>query len=639
MRGAIGSKLALLVVEDNLADQRLVEIALQASMETPCAVKFATSLADGLALMAETPFDAVLLDLGLPDTEGLDGIEVIQASYKTTPIIVLTGLSDLAVATQAIQQGAADYLEKGDLQPRPLVRTIRYAIERVQKDLALRESQLRFRNFLLASPDGVLIVDHSGNIALASTRAEAMFGYEPGELDGTPVSTLLSGPRTDIAPIATWTGGQSPFFGHAPYGTRKDGGKFPVEVNLSPTSDDQGAATIAAIRDISDRKAIENQLLKSQKMEAIGTLTGGIAHDFNNLLAVIIGNLDLLAEDGTVSRQDQPLVDQALEAALRGAELTQRLLAFARRQPLQPTQIDVNDLVDGLCILARRTLGANVEIVFTPDKGVAPIVADASQLEACLFNIINNARDAMPDGGEISVATDLRHLDADFVAANGEVGPGYYTVIEVRDNGSGMSPEVAGQIFEPFFTTKEPGKGTGLGLSLVYGFIKQSGGQVYVHSEVGIGTVFRLYLPAVLTPGSERTRNDKLMPIEQGREETILAVEDNSDLRRLVARQIKGLGYRFLEAENARDALEILENNDVDLLFTDIVMPGGLSGYDLAKLAAERWPRVKIVLTSGFPDTKLRISGERPPNARLLIKPYRRHELAEALRDALEGRA
>ena len=642
MSSSAPAPLSVLLVEDNQADQRLVEIALQeASVDTPCLVQSVATLAEGLARMASQHFDAVLLDLGLPDAHGLSGLDAMLAANGHTPIIVLTGLSDFSMAKKALQQGAADYLDKGELQPRPLVRAIRYAIERVQKDLALRESQMRFRDFLLASPDGVLIIDQAGGIQLASTRAETMFGYAPGELDSRSVFTLIQGHNSDPArpnelALRALTGTRS--FGPTSYGLRRDGSTFPVEVNLSPASDDKGAPMIAAIRDISDRKAIENHLLRSQKLEAIGTLTGGIAHDFNNLLAVIIGNLDLLAEDGTLTQDDRPLVEQALGAALKGAELTQRLLAFARRQPLQPTQIDVNDLVEGLCILARRTLGANIQLTFEANPTVPPIVADASQLEACLFNIINNARDAMSNGGEIVVGTDLRYLDAAFVTTSDELSPGYYTVIDVRDNGAGMPPDVVGQIFEPFFTTKEPGKGTGLGLSLVYGFIKQSGGQVYVYSEVGVGTIFRLYLPAILAPDEQQAHHDEVLRPEHGGQETILVVEDNGGLRQVVVKQLKALGYRFFEAENGQEALAILENNRVDLLFSDIVMPGGMSGYELARQAAARWPELKVVMTSGFPDAKLNTSGKPPENMRLLNKPYRRHELAEILRDALEAR-
>jgi PAS domain S-box-containing protein len=642
MSNEVPSALSILLIEDNLADQRLVEIALrEAAEDTPSVVQSVATLADGLGLLAGNRYDAVLLDLGLPDAEGLEGLEAIQRACKETPVIVLTGLSDFSTARRAIKQGAADYLDKGELQSRPLARAIRYAIERAEKDLALRESEVRFRDILLASPDGVLIIGQSGEVLLANTRAELMFGYAPGELEGKPLLALMPGDgsparRSGELTDAGLTGNPSLNFGNTPYGVRKDGSAFPVEVNLGPSSDNEGAATIAAIRDISDRKAMESQLLKSQKMEAIGTLTGGMAHDFNNLLAVIIGNLDLLAEDGNLSDVDRPLVDEALEAALRGAELTQRLLAFARRQPLQPRQIDVDDLVDGLCKLAHRTLGADIQLRFRRGKNVPPIIADAAQLEACLFNIINNARDAMVNGGEITVATDLRYLDADFGASH-EIGAGHYTMIEVRDNGAGMSPEISSQIFEPFFTTKEPGKGTGLGLSLVYGFIKQSGGQVYVYSEVGVGTIFRLYLPSVLTAGDEHELKQDSRPTEQGREETILVVEDNSSLRQLVAKQLKALGYRFLGAQNGQDAMEILETEKVDLLFTDVVMPGGVSGYDLAKTTAERWPNVKVVLTSGFPDAKLNISGKPPENTRLLLKPYRRHELAEILRNALDS--
>ncbi|WP_417310483.1 response regulator [Devosia sp.] len=630
--------LSILLIEDNASDRRLVEIAFgEASVDTPAAMQWAESLKDGLALLATESFDAILLDLGLPDTEGLGGLTALQAEHPKTPVIVLTGLSDFDVAKTALQQGAADFLDKGELEARALLRAIRYAMERKKQDLALRESQIRFRNFLLASPDGVLIIDQAGMIQLASTRAETMFGYDPDQLNGVALSALIPGQDITVGRRHVLTDETSQALDQTIHGVRKDGTSFPLEINLSPESDDHDAATIAAIRDISDRKAMENQLMQSQKMEAIGTLTGGMAHDFNNLLAVVIGNLDLVAEGNSLNAEDNELIEEALEASLRGADLTQRLLAFARRQPLQPTRIEVNELVDGLFRLARRTLGANIEVKFVPGNDVPSIMADAAQLEACLFNIMNNARDAMADGGELVIRTDARFLDADFASGGTDFKPGHYAMVEIRDTGSGMPPEVVDQIFEPFFTTKEPGKGTGLGLSLVYGFIKQSGGQVYVYSEVGVGTISRLYLPSASTPDHERKAEKSRQDAEQGGTETILAVEDNSGLRQVVARQVTGLGYRFLEAENGKKALQVLEKEQVDLVFTDVVMPGGMSGYDLAKQVTERWPHTKVVLTSGFTDPRQNVGTAPSTNPRLLVKPYRRHELARILREALDA--
>jgi CheY-like chemotaxis protein len=328
------------------------------------------------------------------------------------------------------------------------------------------------------------------------------------------------------------------------------------------------------------------------------------------------------------------LAHEALEAALRGADLTRRLLAFARRQPLQPERTNINELIAGTGKLLDRTLGEEIEVTLELDTDIWPVVVDPAQLEASLINLATNARDAMPKGGHLIIATSNRHLDSDYASELAEVQPGDYVLIEISDTGCGMPPEVASRIFEPFYTTKEPGKGTGLGLSMVFGFIKQSGGHLSVYSEVGIGTTFRLYLPRA-DSDAETTEAAMPQPFVYGRGETVLAVEDNIGLRRIVVRQLNELGYHVLEAEDAHTALRILENERVDLLFTDIIMPGGTNGYELARIALSRWPGIRILLTSGFPENKIHGS-ERLSNMRLLSKPYRRNDLGRTIREVLE---
>jgi signal transduction histidine kinase len=420
------------------------------------------------------------------------------------------------------------------------------------------------------------------------------------------------------------------------FALRKDGTEFPVAINLSPDETPDGPVVIAAVRDVSDSKAVEGQLRQAQKMEAIGNLTGGVAHDFNNLLGVIIGNLDLLGDQLKDDPLSGELGREALDAALRGADLTQRLLAFARRQPLRPQRLSVNEIVERVGRLVGRMIVENIEMSLELGDDVWPVTADPSQLEASLVNIINNAGDAMPDGGVLAIVTGNRHLDEDYVASHPGLPAGDYVMIEISDTGTGMPPEVVSQIFEPFFTTKAEGKGTGLGLSMVFGFIKQSGGHVNVYSEVGVGTTFRLYLPRAVAAGDLDAAAAASGP-ERGGSETVLAVEDNPGLRRVVARQLRELGYRLLEAPDGATAIQVLESEPVDLLFSDVVMPGGMSGFDLARVAGERWPAMKVVLTSGFPQVKMAGRGDLPANLRLLTKPYRRADLARVLREALDG--
>jgi CheY-like chemotaxis protein/two-component sensor histidine kinase len=372
-------------------------------------------------------------------------------------------------------------------------------------------------------------------------------------------------------------------------------------------------------------------------MEAIGALTGGIAHDFNNLLAIVIGNLDILVERKKDDSDVKELGGEALDAALRGADLTQRLLAFARRQSLQPRQVDLNVLITDITKLLGRTIGQNIEITLDLEPNLAPVVVDPVQLDAALTNLATNARDAMPSGGSLIILTGNRRLDTDYAAEHAEVTVGDYAMVEVSDTGSGIEPEVLQRVFEPFFTTKPIGKGSGLGLSMVYGFIKQSGGHINVYSEPGIGTTFRLYLPQARLPDKTPVATVAGAASAVGGGETVLAVEDNASLRRVVVRQLKEMGYRVLEAENAVTAMSVLEREPVDLLFTDVVMATGASGIELARDALKRWPRLKVLITSGFPETKLNGNGDGPIPARLLNKPYRKEDLALAVRETLGG--
>jgi signal transduction histidine kinase/CheY-like chemotaxis protein len=386
--------------------------------------------------------------------------------------------------------------------------------------------------------------------------------------------------------------------------------------------------------EVSEQRRTEAQLRQAQKMEAIGNLSGGMAHDFNNLLGVVIGNLDLLCDSEGVGGEVLELAREARDAALRGADLTRRLLAFARRQPLQPRRVDPNELVAGAVKLLRPLLGEHIEIALDLGRDLWPVVTDAAQLEASLVNLATNARDAMPGGGTLGIATRNAPLDADYTARHPYVAEGDYVLVEVSDTGTGMPPDVASRVFEPFFTTKEQGKGTGLGLSMVFGFMKQSGGHINVYSEVAIGSTFRLYFPRAEAgeAAAESGRADE--PALRGANEAVLVVEDNAALRRVALRQVAELGYRVREAASAQAALEsIALDPAVDLLFTDVVMPGGMDGRQLAEIVRRRWPHIKVLLTSGFPGSVVSTEKAGPP---LLNKPYRKDELARALREVLE---
>jgi nitrogen-specific signal transduction histidine kinase len=394
---------------------------------------------------------------------------------------------------------------------------------------------------------------------------------------------------------------------------------------------------VAVGRDVTERLQLEEQLRQAQKLEAIGQLTGGIAHDFNNLLTVIVCNLDLLKELQQVPPTAMQSVDLALNAALRGADLTRQLVSFARRQALVPKSFSLNERVSATVDLLQRSLGEHVEIKLVLEPNLWPAMADPSQFESALVNLAINARDAMEQSGRLTVETTNTHLDDDYTAGNPEVAVGDYAVLCVSDTGSGMTPDVRARAFEPFFTTKAA-KGSGLGLSMVYGFARQSKGHVTIYSEPGRGTTVRLYLPrADVAASAGKVRKPE--PLRAARpNERILVVEDNTEVRETVMRQLRDLGYDTLEAPGGKEAVTILESGErVDLLFSDIVMPGGMDGTQLAEVASQLRPGLKILLTSGFARSSFQDGTASAYLKNLLSKPYRKTELAERLRATLDA--
>jgi CheY-like chemotaxis protein len=374
-------------------------------------------------------------------------------------------------------------------------------------------------------------------------------------------------------------------------------------------------------------------------MEAVGQLTGGIAHDFNNLLQVILGNLDTLArglpvESGRMHRA----VNHALNGAKRAAALTQRLLAFSRRQPLDPKPIDVNVLVNGLSDLVHRTIGETISFETVLGAGVWRCEADPNELESAIINLAVNARDAMLEGGKLTIETANAHIDEAYAAAHAEVVPGQYISVCVSDTGSGMDGRTIAQAFEPFFTTKPVGKGTGLGLSQVYGFVKQSGGHVKIYSEIGQGTSVKIYLPRLFAGAGqqEHTEEDQIAP-EGAQEETILVVEDDDDVRTYSVEILRELGYRVVEAHDGLSALRLLERQPrVDLLFTDVVLPGGMTGAQVAAQARALRPFLKVLFTTGYARNAIIHHGRLDKGVQLISKPFSLQELAAKVRDVLD---
>jgi signal transduction histidine kinase len=404
--------------------------------------------------------------------------------------------------------------------------------------------------------------------------------------------------------------------------------KYPLKL-----PSDQNVGLLTILRDVTDQRHRDEALRQSQRMDAVGNLTGGVAHDFNNLLAIITGNTELLNERLSPGTDEAALNQEVFQAALRGSELVKRLLAFARKQHLQPQVVKVNERLHQTVALLRRALKEDVQIRVVDSNDLWAAYVDPTQVDDALVNLALNARDSMPKGGTVTIETSNVVLEQDYADQNSDVKPGEYVMLAVSDNGSGMPPEVVQRAFEPFFTTKEPGKGTGLGLSQIYGWIKQSEGHVKIYSEIGHGTTVRLYLPrAGADAATSSERSAEAVPIEGGRER-ILVVEDNPAVRTTVTRQLSGLGYEPIEAANGVEALGMVRNGtEFDLLFTDMVMPGGLTGGELASEVRKLRPDARILFTSGY--TEQAVQGFVAGHASL-SKPYRKSDLARAIRAAL----
>ena len=491
--------------------------------------------------------------------------------------------------------------------------------------------------------DAIIAIDAEGRITSYNRAAERIFGYAPDEIIGKDVGVLMTADHATRHGgfIRAYLGsGQRKVMGRISEFTarRRDGEAFPIELAVSEIVDGDQRFFIGIIRDVTERMQLEARLRQAQKLEAVGQLTGGIAHDFNNLLTVILGNSEILV-DALEDREDlRGLAGMIATTAERGAQLTSRLLAFARRQPLQPQRVNINTLIADMEPLLNRAIGGNIAVKVEPAHDLWTAEVDVSQLEAAVLNLALNARDAMPNGGTLTIQTANVVLDGNFPMLAETLQPGQYVVLKVSDTGTGMPPEVVERAFEPFFTTKDVGKGSGLGLSMVFGFVKQSGGHTSLISEPGQGTEVLLHFPRAQPAGDSTQEITAAGALERGAE-TILVVEDDPLVRSHVTSLIASLGYKVIEAQDGASAVAVLsERSDIDLLFTDVIMPGGMTGKDVADAARRLHPGIKILFTTGYTDSSIVHEGRLDRDVALLGKPYRRAALAAKLREILDRR-
>jgi PAS domain S-box-containing protein len=508
---------------------------------------------------------------------------------------------------------------------------------------ALVESERMARRIIETALDAFVQMDDAGLVTDWSPQAETMFGWPRSEAVGRKLEALII-PETDHARYReALRDFQETQLGSL-LGQRfeievrhKDGRLIQVEVGVTALERRGRRVFNGFIRDLTEKIAAEAQFRQAQKMEAVGQLTGGVAHDFNNMLTVILGTIEILA-DGVADRPHLAAIAKLIEeAAEQGAELTRHLLAFARKQPLQPREVDVNDLIITTCKLLRPTLGERIEIETLLAEDAWLAFVDPSQLTTTLLNLSLNARDAMPEGGKLILETHNVKLDESYARQNSEVTPGDYVLVAVCDTGAGIAPELIEKIFEPFFTTKEMGRGIGLGLSMVYGFVKQSGGHIKVYSEAGHGTTVKLYMPKSV----EVSRVEAELPVAQtpvGGHELVLVVEDDALVRNYVIARIRSLGYHTLSAANADEALRLIRSEpSIDLLFTDVIMPGPMNGPQLVREATKLRAGLRVLYTSGYTENAIVHQGRLDPGVLLLAKPYRKQELAHMLRMALDA--
>ena len=642
--------LRLLMVEDDPDDEALVVRALTTAGFDPDHLRVDTE-ASLAAALNEHDWQVILSDFSLPGFSGEKVLEMVRRERRLdTPFIFVSGAVGEETAARLMRAGAHDLVLKGNLS------RLSAAIEREldaandRNERRSFEAELEMERELLHQlmnniPDSIFfkdknrrftIVNNTNNLARLKISKEEMIGRTIDEFIEPEVARLLMDEDERVF------GKGEVISDRIRRIVEKDGTERWLSATKAPIRDRHGEiiGLVGITRDVTKRQQFEERLRQAQKMEAVGELTGGVAHDFNNLLMVVIGNLELLGETVEPNGSTLELVDECLSAALAGADLTKNLLAFSRRQPIGAHPVNITKAIESQIRLLQRTVGAQVELEYEGNDEAGLAIVDPTQMQTAVTNLVLNARDAMADGGSVKIRTFATKLAGDGKHEAEDLHPGAYFVIEVSDTGTGIRADVVERLFEPFFTTKEGGKGSGLGLAMVYGFAKQSGGKVTVESTLGEGSTFRIFLPqmedeavAARSPSAAEPED----PPVDGRE-TILVVDDNCAVRKSAVAQLQSLGYQTLEAGSGNEALAMIERQtSFDLLFTDVMMPGGMNGVELARAGRKVRPDLKVLLMSGFPGTLERNDLSELGNVKLLMKPYRRQELQDAVGAALGG--
>jgi PAS domain S-box-containing protein len=641
----VNEPLQALLVEDSETDAKIVTHVLRRALGAIDSerVDTAASLREALE---RRDWDVVICDWSMPEFSAIAAIEILKDTNLDIPLIIVSGTVGEELAVRAMRAGARDYVLKDKLVRLPPVvereiKESRARRERRQSDQALRASEVRFARLSESGIVGIAIADVMGHITEANDAFLRLVGYTRDELlsgqvrwtDMTPPEFKHLGEK---AVESLTTAGVAP-----PWETeqiRKDGTRVPVMVAVAML---EYPKTIAIVTDLSERRRAEaalrrteEQLRHAQKMEAIGILAGGVAHDFNNVLSIILGYCGMLLEDLDGANPMRADIAEIKTAGDRGAALTRQLLAFSRQQIIETKILDLNQVIGDMDSMLRRLVREDIDFVTTPGVGLGRCKADAGQIEQILMNLVINAIDAMPEGGKLRIDTANADLDDEYVVAHAGMKPGRYVMLAVSDTGVGMSKATRDRIFEPFFTTKDKGKGTGLGLSTVFGIVEQTGGSIYVYSELGRGSAFKVYLPRVDDVAATASAK---APAQLSRgAETVLLVEDEDQLRRVTVSLLTRSGYRVLEGRDGHEALRICEQHvgPIELLLTDVVMPQ-MNGRQLAERVVTMRPGIKVLYMSGYTDGIL--VGQLSSAAAFLQKPFTGAVLTRKVRETLDS--
>jgi PAS domain S-box-containing protein len=628
----------ILLLEDNLRDRQLLEKTL-IKEGLVCQITHAKSKEEFQAALEQSQYDLIISDFTLLAYSGIAALSASRELQPDTPFIFVAGTIGEEQVVESLKSGATDFVLKNRLNRLgPAVRrALREAHERKERQRA--EERVRVQSSALeAVANGIILTDAAGKILFGNRAFCAMTGYALEEILGKTPGFLNSGKHDADFFRALWN---TILTGRVWQGElinrRKDGTLYNEEMTITPIQRRNGEIShfIAVKQDITKQKQRKEQLHQARKMEAIGQLAGGIAHDFNNLLTVIHGNVQLvLMDESQLKEENRQCLKQVTDATERAADLTRQLLAFGRKQVVQFQPLNLNHVISNFTKMLTRVIGEHIALQCCCAEDLPSVNADVGMIEQILLNLIVNARDAMPQGGSIVITTEAVSIDASHAETHPEAQTGEFVCIAVGDTGTGIYPEYLPRIFEPFFTTKEAGKGSGFGLATVYGIVKQHRGWIEVFSQVGNGTTFKIFLPATAS-GVAIKSTPQTKAIPAGGHEKILLVEDDADVRTVTRGVLEGSGYQIWEASNGSEALNVWKTNasQIDLLLTDIILPGGLNGWELAERLSGERPGLKVILMSGY---NADLAGIIQPHSHVLPKPFSLESLTETVRSCLD---